>query len=288
MKWYAKNKRMLALLPAVLFIGLIVVYGLLMSFLESISGAYGWTIEHYLGIFKEERFVDSLSYSLYIAGISTLASLIIGLVVTKLIYHYLKNVESRMLVWIPMLFPHFVWGYMMVLLFSQTGWFSSLLLAGGLIQESSDFPILITDEKGIGIILTYIWKEVPFVVLLLLPVYLNMPKQLPMVVKTLGGNSWNVFRTVEWPWVFPVIVEAGIIVFAFVFSAFELPYLLGTTYPQMVPVLAYEWFYQGDWSKRPLAYVAMILITLIILMLALAASALMNKKRYYLSRGSSE
>ncbi|MGD6831057.1 ABC transporter permease [Sutcliffiella halmapala] len=286
MKWSRQTKHFLAFLPALILISLVVLYALFLSFCESVACSTSWTWEHYSALFKEERFRDSMTYSLFIAGVSTLCSLVIGLGVTKLLHHRLLSGRSRSLLWLPMLFPHFVWGYMMILLFSQTGWLSSILHQMGVIETSSSFPLIIQDEYGIGIILTYISKEVPFVVLLLMPVYMNMPKELPQVVRTLGGSRWNVFKTVEWPWVYPVLVEAGIIVFAFVIAAFELPYLLGTTYPQMVSVVAYEWFFQGDWGKRPLSFAFMICITVLILLITAAASSSMNKKRYQMMRGN--
>ena len=42
--------------------------------------------------------------------------------------------------------------------------------AAGLIQAPADFPLLVNDRWSIGIILTYVWKEIPFITLMLLAV----------------------------------------------------------------------------------------------------------------------
>ncbi|MEA3321593.1 MAG: ABC transporter permease subunit [Bacillota bacterium] len=286
MKWFKNNSWSLALLPAFLFTFCLVVYGLCMAAQESVTTLNGFSLEAYEKIFGNEAFLESLKYSLLIAFISTTLSLILGLLLTKFLFETLKNHLARTVVWLPMLFPHFVWGYMMILLFSQTGWFSTLLHELSLIDSPDQFPVLTNDRYGIGIIITYTLKEIPFVVLMLLPVYAQLNRDLPNVVKTLGGNKWHVFKTVEWPWLFPVLMEAGLIVFAFILAAFEVPYLLGTTYPKMVSVLAYEWFYQGDWSKRPESFAVMMTVTAIIFGMLIILLSLVSRSRYRMMKGN--
>jgi putative spermidine/putrescine transport system permease protein len=137
--------------------------------------------------------------------LSTLLSLLIGLIITRILYRYFLQNKWKVLVWIPMLLPHFVAGYIVVLFFAQSGWISSLFYQLGLISDRAQFPILVIDAYGIGIILTYIWKEVPFVILMLLPVYYQLDQNYEQVVRTLGGRRWQVFRDAEWPWLFPVV-----------------------------------------------------------------------------------
>ncbi|KMJ56872.1 hypothetical protein AB685_19290 [Bacillus sp. LL01] len=286
MKWFRSNSWSLALLPAFLFTFCLVVYGLFMATQESVTGLDGISLDAYRSILENQTFLDSLLYSLQITIISTLLSLGLGLIITKVLFETLQNHMARTIVWLPMLFPHFVWGYMMILLFSQTGWFSTFLHALTIIDSPEQFPVLTNDRFGIGIIITYTLKEIPFVVLMLLPVYTQLNRDLPKVVKTLGGNRWHIFKTVEWPWLFPVLMEAGLIVFAFILAAFEVPYLLGTTYPKMVSVLAYEWFYQGDWSRRPESFAAMMIVTGIILSLLFLVLGIVSRSRYRMMKGN--
>ncbi|MCA1031493.1 ABC transporter permease subunit [Bacillus timonensis] len=286
MKLFRKNSVFLLLLPAFIFTICFVGYGICMAIIESLKGANVLTLTHYESLFSNESFLASLCYSLYIAFVATILSLGIGLVFTRVMYEYLQKQSSKILVWIPMLFPHFVWAYMVILLFSQSGWLSSATFQAGLIHDLSQFPIIVNDRFGFGIIITYVWKELPFVILMLLPVYVQLNAELPQVVKTLGGNEWHVFKTAEWPWVLPVLVEVGIIVFAFILSAYEVPYLLGTTYPKMISILAYQWFFEGDWSNRPLSFAAMVVITSAVVSLLCFYLLLMNKKRYRLMKGN--
>ncbi|RKL69256.1 ABC transporter permease [Salipaludibacillus neizhouensis] len=285
MKWFKQTKYVWPLVPAVLFVFIFVGYAIMMALLESITINGQWTLDAYKQLLENQSFRDSILFSLKVTLTSTFISLFIGVVITRWMYYYLRNYWVKVLIWIPMLFPHFVWGYIVILLFSQSGWFSGLLYELGLLEDFTHFPVLTQDQHGIGIISTYIFKEVPFVILIILPVYIQMNHQYKHVVQTLGGSKWEIFKTVEWPTIFPVLSEAGIIIFAFVLSAFEVPFLLGATYPKMVSILSYDWFFQGDWSQRPMAFAAMIIVTSIIVICSIVLFSMTNRLRIRVSKG---
>ncbi|WP_083584389.1 ABC transporter permease subunit [Bacillus weihaiensis] len=284
MKWYKQNKHYLLLAPAVLFTVLFVCCGMMMAFLESIQYNQTPTFEVYVDLINERTFTDSLFYSLKIAFFSTLLSIVIGFFLVKASYPILERFFPRLVAWLPMLFPHFIWGYMLFLLFSQTGILSSISLWLGLTNQASDFPIFFKDPHGIGIILTYVAKEVPFVILMLLPVYQQLSFSQKELVYTLGGKKWAVFRYVEWPFVIPVLLETFFIIFAFVIAAYEVPALLDATYPKMLPVLSYDWFFGSDWSKQPYAFASMIVTTITILFFVFVTFFLTKKQRDYLGQ----
>ncbi len=59
------------------------------------------------------------------------------------------------------------------------------------------------------------------------------------------------------------IIAASLIVFAFTFGAFEVPYLLGKTYPTILPVMAYNEYRDIELTARPVAMAINLLIALI-------------------------
>lgn len=288
MKLFRNNRirPYLLLLPAfVLTVGLL-GYGTLYGIIQSFQKDLGWSFDAYKDLFHLKVFKTSLIYSLYITLQSTVLALLIGMGITHFLFPYLQRDKWKAVIWIPMLFPHFAAGYLIVLIFSDSGWMSSLLWQSGHIQQIDQFPNLVNDPNGIGIILTYTWKEIPFVVLMLLPIYAQMDGRLKDVAATLGGNKVQVFLTAQWPFLWPTIVEIALILFAFIFAAFEVPYLLGVTYPQMTPVLAFEWFFDGNWDQRPLAFASMVILTLLIVVLTSISYSSIQKYRHRLMRGS--
>lgn len=284
MKWYRRNKPYVLIAPAFLLIIFLVGYSLMMAFLESIQYNQSPSLEVYQALLKQEGFLDSFLYSIRISLISTILAIFFGLCLVRFTYPLLERFFPKLMAWLPMLFPHFVWGYMLYLLLSQTGFLSSVFNVIGITNEPGDFPILFKDPFGWGIILTYVWKEIPFVILMLLPVYEQLSYSQREVVYTLGGKEGAVFRYVEWPYVFPVLLETFFIIFSFVLSAYEVPALLGTTYPKMLSVLSYDWFFGTDWGKQPYAFASMMVTTGTILSLAWLAAALTKKSRKHLNQ----
>ncbi|MBA2176763.1 ABC transporter permease subunit [Halobacillus locisalis] len=283
MKWY-KTKAFYLFIPSFLFL-LIPMYGLVQAFIQSLSTDGALTFEFYQRLFESDRFLASLGFSLQTAFTSSLLSLVIGVLLTRSCYQLLESYAPRLIVWLPMLFPHFVWGYMVILLLSESGVLSQLLQVTGVLSDSGGLPTLTRDASGLGIIITYVWKEVPFVILMLLPVYASIKPEYYDLVKNLGGNSFRQFTSVEWPHILPVMIETFLIIFSFTLSAYEVPALLGTTFPEMVSVLSYDWFYGSSWDDRPLAFAAMISISLIILVLTLLSYLLLSKRQWKAMRG---
>lgn len=280
-------KPYIMLLPCIIFLVALVLSGLLSSVVSSLhtSGAVGLTAQNYQRLWSDQGFWLSLSLSLKIALLSTVPALVLGTLLTRGLFRYFRFRNQQLWVWVPMLVPHFVAAYLIFLLFSSSGWISSVLAQLHVLDAPSDFPILVNDPVGIGIILTYLWKEIPFVVLMLLPIYYQINSEYAQVVRTLGGKEWEVFRTAEWPWLFPTLVETGVILIAFIVSAYEIPYLLGVTYPKMLAILSYQWFYQGDWSNRPLAMADMVTVAGGLAVLAYLGFRWAQHQRYRTMRG---
>ncbi len=136
------------------------------------------------------------------------------------------------------------------LIVSQSGLGARLAAALGLIGEPADFPALLYDRYSIGVILTYVWKETPFVALVVLAGLRGVAADLEDVARTLGANAWQRFWYVVFPVIAPGVVAASLVVFAFTFGAFEVPYLLGGDYPTILPVTAYKEYTSIDKALR--------------------------------------
>ncbi|MBM7096498.1 ABC transporter permease subunit [Bacillus sp. H-16] len=265
--WFQANKKTILLtLPASL-LTLLTLYSIFQGLVFSFRDGWNeyWTMEAYTTLFSHPAFWDSLRFSLSVTMVSTVIALVAGTALAKVFYTYLARFHWKWLAWLPMLFPHFVAAYLIMVFFSQSGWIASLTYQLGLIKDPAEFLILTNDQRGAGLILAYVWKEIPFVMLMMLPVFYEMDHRLKDAVTTLGGGSFRRFWDVEWKYIQHAMLEISVILFAFIIGAFEVPYLIGATYPQMLPVLSYNWFYGGDWGMRPSAFALIALLTLCIL-----------------------
>jgi putative spermidine/putrescine transport system permease protein len=170
---------------------------------------------------------------------------------------------------LPLTIPHLVVAVGMMMLVSQSGLLARAAYRIGLIGDSSQFPVLVFDDLGIGIILVYLWKEIPFIGLIALAVLQSIGSDYEEQARTLGASSWQTFRHVLLPLIVPGVLPGSIIIFAYTFSSFEVPFLLGKSYPAMLSVLSYRLYIDVDLNARPQAMAMSILIALFVLVLVI-------------------
>lgn len=284
---WQKSKPYLLLLPATGTIVLLFFGGLFDGLLKSLGyfpaiGEMQITITAYTELFQSDSFWDSLGLTFRVAALSSLFAGILGgglAVSLFMLKRASKTEESRLwhrLFQLPLTIPHLVGGYVIVLLFMQSGLLSKFLATVGLIDEISDFPVLVNDPFGWGIILTYAWKEAPFVSLLVYPVLTRIQDSWRDVSKVFGAGPWSFIREIALPVMMPSWVIAVFIVFVFTFSAFEVPFLLGVTYPSMLPVYSYQLYTSGTLADRPEALAINIILALL--------TAILGVIVYYLGR----
>ncbi len=257
----------LLLAPALLVIGVLFVGGLFAALIQSLGyfPAIGMTeirLDAYREVLGSEDFVDSLLMTLYVAGASTLISTVLAVLAALALRHSTSRLSAAVFQ-LPITIPHLVAAVGIALVVSQAGLGARAAGALGLIGEPGQFPALLYDRYSVGIILTYVWKEVPFIALVVLAALRNVSGELEEVARSLGANAWQRFWYVILPLISPGIVAASLLVFAFTFGAFEVPYLLGRTYPTTLPVMAYNEYRDLDLASRPVAMATNVVIALI-------------------------
>ena len=257
----------LLLAPALLVIGVLFAGGLVAALVQSLGylPAIGMTeinLDAYREVLTGGDFLDSFLLTVYVAGASTTAATVLA-VLAALALRWSSGRLSAVVFQLPITIPHLVAAVGISLVVSQTGLGARLAATLGLIGEPKDFPVLLYDRYSIGIILTYVWKETPFVALVVLASLRGVATDLEDVARTRGAGAWQRFWYVIFPVIAPGIVAASLIVFAFTFGAFEVPYLLGKTYPTILPVMAYNEYRDIDLAARPVAMAINILIAAI-------------------------
>ncbi len=264
---FGRLKIPLLLAPAILVLGGLFAGGLYAALVQSLGyfPAIGMTeisLDAYREVLGSRDFFDSLLLTFYVSGVSTILATILAVLAALALRHGSGRMVS-VVFQVPITVPHLVAAVGIALVVSQTGLGARLAAALGLIGEPAEFPALLYDRYSIGIILTYVWKEVPFIALVVLAGLRGVAGELEEVARTLGANAWQRFWYVVFPIIAPGIVAASLIVFAFTFGAFEVPFLLGRSYPTILPVMAYDEYRSVNLTDRPAAMAINVLITLI-------------------------
>jgi putative spermidine/putrescine transport system permease protein len=263
----------LMLAPALVVIGVIFAGGLVLGLSQSLGympiiGQYGFGLQAYLQLLTRPGFVRSLGLTLFVSTTATVVAVALAVATALTLRKRFRGKKLVSFVYqFPLTIPHLVVAVGFLLLVSQSGLLARAAYAAGLIQESSQFPILVFDDFGLGIILVYVWKEVPFIGLIALAVLQSLGEDYEEQARTLGAGRWQTFRHVLLPLILPGILPGSIIIFAYVFGAFEVPYLLGKSFPSMLSVLSYRLYIDVDLAARPQAMAMSILIAVFVLLL---------------------
>jgi len=243
--------------PALVVVVVLFGGGLVLGLIQSLghlpaAGLKSLTFKHFVNIMGDPDFARSLILTLYVALSATAVAAVMSMVMA--IFLLSLSEKSRLIHFIfqiPLTVPHLVIAVAMVFMLTPSGLLSRLIVKLGLIDSSAAFPLLINDRWAIGIILTYVWKEIPFITLMILSVLRRSGVELLEVGRTLKADRWQRFRYITLPVIAPSLGAACLIVFAYTFGAFEVPFLLGQTYPMMLPVWAYKNYSDVDLLARP-------------------------------------
>ena len=275
----------LLLTPALAVIIVLFLGGLVSGFARSLNyfpliGLNDPNFDAYRSIFSDDTFVQSFVLTFYIAFVSTLIASVLAVASALLLRPRFKGKRFvHFLYSLNLTIPHLVGAIGVLYLFSQSGLVSRLGTATGVTDAPSDFPAMVADPWAIGIIIQYVWKEVPFIGVIVLAILLSVGEDYESVARSLGASRWQACRHVTLPLVMPGIVSASIIVFAFTFGAFEIPFLLGRTSPAALPVLAFRSYTNVDLAARPEAMAIAMVITFESMLLI---SAYMSLSRRYI------
>lgn len=268
-----KLKPYVLLSPILLVLIGVFAAGMIMGFFQSFGyfkavGLTEFTWKYYKEVLTSASFLESLQFSLYTSFVSSVVAVILGVFLS---YAILQLKGKKRIIEnaykIPIAVPHLVSALLVYNILAQAGILPRLLHGAGLITDQGQFPSLLYEKNGIGIMIAYIWKEVPFVALTTYTILSNMSMKLSNVAYNLGANKRQVFFHVLLPLILPSVFSSFIIIFAFAFGAYEVPLLLGPTQPKALPVQAYIEYSNPVLQNRPYAMVINVLITVIALVL---------------------
>ena len=270
-------KAALQLAPAVLIVVIFFGGALFLGLLQALGDTpsvmeKGLSTTHFKNILTDPGFLKSLGLTFYIAAFSTLLAATISIAAALA----LESLSGRFrwvhfIFQIPLTTPHLVVAVAMIYMLAPSGLIARLAQSLGLISNTSQFPLWVNDSYGIGIIAAYIWKEIPFITLMLLSALRQSGRELTDVGKTLNAGPWQRFRYIILPVISPSLSIACLIVFAYTFGAFEIPYLLGQTHPILLPVWAYKNYSDVDLLARPEGIAAGLIIAVIVILTMICA-----------------
>ncbi|KQL49660.1 ABC transporter permease [Brevibacillus choshinensis] len=226
---------LVAMLPfAVLVIAFEIVplIGMLIdSFSKDEGGGYG--LQQYITALTNPYYSKGMLNSLLISLYSSLIGIGIALVASYSITQMPKKIQSMMITFSNMTsnFSGVPLAFAYIILLGTSGIFTLL---------SKDFGWDILSAFDLyswsGLVAVYVYFQIPLAILLLYPTYAGIQKSWRESAALLGASSWQFWRYIGLPVIFPSVVGTFSILFANAMGAYATAYaLVGGSY-NLVPI----------------------------------------------------
>jgi putative spermidine/putrescine transport system permease protein len=213
----------------------------------------GGTLDAYRKLL-EPHYLASAGLSFFVALTSAVISVAVGAVVAYLIWRLPDRLEGAAVIYkVPLILPHIAVAFIVLVFWSKSGVISSIGYHLGLVETVSEFPSVLFSGNGFGMILAYIYKEIPFTILLAYAVLKRMNPQQIQTARMLGAGEGRVFTRIVLPHMARTLHTAFIILFLYSFGAFDIPFLLGESSPGMLSIEAYNLYFRRELADRPAA-----------------------------------
>jgi sulfate/thiosulfate transport system permease protein len=168
------------------------------------STALGW--QHFYHAAASPRVMASyrltIGTSLAAAAINTVAGLLVAWVLARYRFPGKRIVDA--LVDLPFALPTAVAGIALTSLYVPNGWLGQFLVPHGI-------HVAFT---SLGITLAMAFVGLPFVVRSVQPVIEDFDLELEEAARSLGANSWQIFRRVTFPSILPALITGAGLAFA--------------------------------------------------------------------------
>lgn len=226
---------LISLLPFFLIAFLFEILPLANIVIESFSktGGNGFTLEHFVKIFTTRLYQQSIFNSLWISIFSALAGIIIAFLGAKAanaasakvrnIFTSVLNITSNF-AGVPLAFAFMI-------LLGNVGILTLIGKNYG-ISFLADFDLYTIN----GLLLTYIYFQIPLATLLMLPIFGGLKKEWREAVGLLGGNSFHYWFKVAIPSLLPSILGTFSVLFANSLAAYGTAYALLSNNIALLPI----------------------------------------------------
>jgi putative spermidine/putrescine transport system permease protein len=245
--------------PALAIVGLFFVLPLAMSFVLAFRGKSGeFTLEHFAKSWDLYR-----TDLLFTVGIVLLSTLLIGLVAIAIAGYLTLGENPRavaILRWLyrwPLFIPFIVTGQIMRTFLAKNGMLNHVLIGSGLIEPLSAQSLL--DWRGI--VVAFVWKQAPFVTLLVAGAMASLEPQHIEAARNLGARRLRVLIDIVLPQVRGTVLVGLVLSFVTMLSVLSVPMMINPNSPTMITVdVAYRISTLSDYAVAN----ALCLLTLIV------------------------
>ncbi len=202
-------------------------------------------LQNYRDMLNDYGVQGALSFTIIYVLSTAVLDLIVGLLIALLLNTSFRGRAAvRTLTLIPWAIPTIVAGYIFRwLLDDQFG-----LIPNWVIQLTGIHPVIFTSPVGarLTVILVQVWKDAPFIAIVLLAGLQGVPQDLYEAARVDGASAWQRFWNITIPLVTPLLLTMGMFRTVWSLANFDLVYGLTFGGPGVATsVLALRIFQEG-------------------------------------------
>lgn len=254
----------LAATPLLLAAGYALLYSLGLTGLLN----EGFTLVHWAEVVFSIEFWRTIGFSMYVALTAIGISVALALFAVVRWTVFFQKGPLAFLIYLPLALPAIVVAFISFQLLSGAGFFSRLSYQTGLIGSLENFPSLVNDPYGVGIILSHVFMATPFFIILFSNLYRNERlEEYAQVAATLGASARQISARVIAPALLTRSFSTIALYFIFVMGSYEIPLLLSSQSPTMVSVLTIRKLQRYNLYDIPQAYTISVIYTLLVVVL---------------------
>lgn len=226
-------------LPALLVIAAFFVFPLALSAILAFRGKDGgFTFEHFVKAWDLYR-----TDLIFTVGIVALSTLLIGVFAIAIAGYLTLGERPRavaILRWLyrwPLFIPFIVTGQVMRTFLAKNGMLNHALIGVGMIEPLQAQSLL--DWRGI--VISFVWKQVPFVTLLVAGAMAALETQHVEAARNLGARRLRVLWDIVLPQVRGTVLVGLVLSFVTMLSVLSVPMMINPNSPTMITVdIAYR------------------------------------------------
>jgi ABC-type spermidine/putrescine transport system permease subunit I len=229
----------LLLAPALLLLAALFLYPLILSVGSAFSSKEGgFSTENFAKIF--ELYTRDILFSGAVGLFTVVVTGILAIAISGYLTLGRSTAAVEILRWLyrwPLFIPFVVAAQMMRGFLAKNGLMNNGFVAAGILEPTQTVGLL--DWRGV--VITFVWKQLPFVTLLVAGAMASLDRSQIEAARNLGAGRLRVLLGIVLPQVRGALVVASVLTFVTLMSVLSVPMMINAAEPTMITVdMAYR------------------------------------------------
>jgi len=238
---------LLLILPAMAMIAFLFLYPLGFSLLSAFAGEEGgWTLANFSKAY--ELYSMDILFTVIIVSLSTFFIAMLALAIGGYITLGENPTMVALLRWLyrwPLFIPFVVAGQLMRTFLAKNGMMNNIFVSLGWLEPLQTTSLL--DWRGI--VVTFVWKQTPFVALLVAGAMASLDRATIESARNLGAGRLRILLEIVTPQIVPTLLVGLILSYVVMLSVLSVPLMINAQTPTMMTVdMAWRINAYGDYG----------------------------------------